>query len=81
MKQNYNFGKKKKSKRLHRFDDSIIISYLTLAQIQPAIKIPLIFLLKIKGTSPPDCPNRPETGFSLCPDIQPVISRWSTIKN
>jgi len=81
MKQNHNIGKKKKSKHLHRFDDSIIISYLTLAQIQPAINMPLIFLIKTNKNIPPECPDRPETGFCLSPDIQPVISRWSKIKN
>jgi len=81
MKQNYNNGKKKKRKHLHGFDDSIILSYLTMVQIQPAIKMPLIFLIKTKGISPPDCTYRPEAGFRLSPDIQPVISRWSKIKN
>jgi len=81
MKQNYNKGKKKTSKNKSGFDDSIIISYLTLVQIQPAINIPLIFLVRTKGISPPGCSNSPETGFSLSPDIQPVISKWSIIKN
>jgi len=81
MKQNYNTGKKKKSKNIYGFNDSIILSYLTLAQIQPAINMPLIFLIKTNKNIPPECPDRPETGFCLSPDIQPVISRWSKIKN
>ncbi len=81
MTQNYNKGKKKTNKHTQGFDDSIVISYLTLAQIQPAIIIPLIFLVKTKGISPPGCSNSPETGYRLSPDIQPVISKWSIIKN
>lgn len=81
MKQNYTNRKKKTSKHTPKFDDSIIISYLTLVQIQPAIKMPLIFLIKTQKGSQPDCLDRPETGFCLSPDIQPIISKWSIIKN
>jgi len=66
---------------LQGFDDSIIISFLTMVQIQPAINVPLIFLIKSRDACQPDCSNSPETGFRLSPDIQPVISKWSNIKN
>lgn len=73
--------KKKKIQQMAGFNDSIIISYLTLVQIQPAIKMPLIFLLKTKGTNTPDCLKSPGSGYTLSPDIQPVITKWSIIKN
>jgi len=81
MKQGKDIGKEATGQKMQGFDDAIIISYLTLAQIQPAINVPLIFLIKSRGACLPDCRDRPETGFCLGPDIQPVISKWSKIKN
>ena len=81
MKTINNNEKETDSQYMQGFDDSIIIAYLTLAQIQPSISMPLIFLVKTRGTIPPGCTDSPGTGYCLSPDIQPVISKWSTIKN
>jgi len=81
MKQEKDIGKEATGQYMQGFDDSIIISFLTLAQIQPAINVPLIFLIKSRGACLPGCRDRPETGYDLNPDIQPVISKWSKIKN
>ena len=81
MKQGKDIGKEATGQNMQGFDDSIIISFLTMVQIQPAINVPLIFLIKSRGTCLPDCRYRPETGYNLNPDIQPVFTKWSNIKN
>jgi len=81
MKQGKDIEEEAIDQNMEGFDDSIIISFLTMVQIQPAINVPLIFLIKSRGACLPDCRDNPETSFSLGPDIQPVISKWSTIKN
>jgi hypothetical protein len=81
MKQLNDIGKETKGQYLQRFDDSIIISYLTFMQLQPAGDQPFIFLVRSKGASPPDCKHSPGTGYNLSPDIQPVVTKWSNIKN
>lgn len=81
MKEGKDLEKEATDQYMQGFDDSIIISFLTMIQIQPAINMPLIFLIKSRGACLPDCRDSPETGFCLSPDIQPVISKWSTIKN
>lgn len=81
MKQLNDIGKETKGQDLQRFDDSIIISYLTFIQLQSAIDQPFIFLVRNKGASLPDCTNSPGTGYNLSPDIQPVVTKWSNIKN
>jgi len=81
MKQGKDIGKEAKGQYMQGFDDSIIISYLTMIQIQPAINAPLIFLIKSREACLPGCRASPETAFILGPDIQPVISKWSKIKN
>jgi len=81
MKAINNKAKVPKSQRMNGNDDSIINSYLTFIQTKQTIRMPLIFLIKTRGTSPPGCTDRPETGYCLSPDIQPLISKWSNIKN
>jgi hypothetical protein len=81
MKTITNNEEETQNQYLQGFDDSIIIAYLTLAQIQPSISTPLILLIKKRGTSPPGCTDSPGTGYCLSPDIQPVISKWKNIKN
>ena len=81
MKQGKDIGKEATGQYMQGFDDAIIISFLTMVQIQPAINVPLIFLINSRGASLPDCRDRPETGYNLNPDIQPVFTKWSNIKN
>ena len=81
MKQGKDIGKEATGQKMQGFDDAIIISFLTMVQIQPAINVPLIFLIKSRGASMPGSRDSPETGYNLGPDIQPVISKWSKIKN
>ena len=81
MKTFTNNEEETQNQYMQGFDDSIIIAYLTLAQIQPSISTPLILLVKKRGTNPPGCTDSPEMGFCLSPDIQPVISKWKNIKN
>jgi len=81
MKQGKDIGKEATGQNMQGFDDSIIISFLTMVQIQPAINVPLIFLIKSRGACLPDCRDSPETGYNLNPDIQPVFTKWSNIKN
>lgn len=81
MKQGKYIRKEATGQYMQGFDDSIIISFLTMVQIQPAINVPLIFLIKSRGACLPDCRDRPETGYNLNPDIQPVFTKWSNIKN
>ncbi|MEI6679105.1 MAG: hypothetical protein WCL21_10895 [Mariniphaga sp.] len=81
MKQTDLNGKQAEGQYRQGFDDSFIIAYLTLVQVQPIVRMPLIFLVKNRGNCPPGYPQSPGTGYSLGTDVQPVVTKWSIIKN
>jgi hypothetical protein len=81
MKQTDINGKQTKGQYRQGFDDSFIIAYLTLVQVQPIVGMPLIFLVKNRRACPPGSQQSPGTGYSLGTDVQPVVTKWSIIKN